>query len=110
MQTTNNKIVNLAKFVPTGKLGALFAQAKAYNKINTQLREILPAEINSLELCLIKETTAILITNNQAVAFRAQKQHKLLLAALTGLDGLAQITKITIKINLKNPALKPDTQ
>ena len=101
MQTVNHNLTNLATFTPKGKLGVLFAQARVYNQINAQLNKLLPAELSTLELCLIKQHTATLITNNQAVAFRAQKQQALLLKILTNLGGLAQIKKITIKVGLQ---------
>ncbi len=103
MHNATDNVISLAKFTPKGRLGAMFAQAKAYNQINAQLSKILPNEINSLELCLIKDSVATFVANNQAVAFRAQKQHKLLLELLTSLEGLEKINKIAIKISLSAP-------
>ncbi|MBE8190579.1 MAG: hypothetical protein HAW58_07050 [Candidatus Thioglobus sp.] len=100
-----NNIINLANFTPAGELGQLFAQARAYNQINLELKKILPEQINSLELCLIKSGTATFIANNQALGFRAKQQQALLLKALMDLkisQGLEQINKIEIKISLKD--------
>lgn len=101
MPTLESKLTNLSQFTPKGGLGILFTQARAYNQVNSELRELLPSELNRLELCLIKAQTATLITGDQAVAFRAQKQNKLLLSLLTSLEGLSQIKKIVVKVNLK---------
>ena len=78
----------------------MFAQAKSYNQINTQLKKILPNALNSLELCRIKEKTATLIAPSQAVAFRAKKQQQFLLASLKRLDTLSSIQTIVIKVDL----------
>lgn len=93
-------LTNLASFVPSGQLGQLFAQAKTYNQINVELVKLIPSTLKPLELCLIKDNTAILITQNQAVAFRAQKQLTVLLELLTQIPTLKSITRIEIKISI----------
>ncbi len=93
-------LTNLASFVPNGQLGQLFAQAKAYNKINIELAKLLPNTLKSLELCLIKDNTATLITHNQAIAFRAQKQLVILLELLTQIPALESVIHVEIKINI----------
>ncbi|BBB22220.1 conserved hypothetical protein [Abyssogena phaseoliformis symbiont OG214] len=94
-------LTNLASFAPSGgQLGQLFTQAKAYNQINIELAKLLPSTLKPLELCLIKDNTAILITHNQAIAFRAQKQLVVLLELLTQIPMLESITHVEIKINI----------
>ncbi|BBB24290.1 conserved hypothetical protein [Isorropodon fossajaponicum endosymbiont JTNG4] len=93
-------LTNLASFTPSGQLGQLFTQAKAYNQINIDLAKLLPSTLKPLELCLIKNNTAILITHNQAIAFRAQKQLVTLLELLIQIPALESITHIEIKINI----------
>jgi hypothetical protein len=93
-------LTNLASFVPSGQLGQLFAQAKTYNQINVELVKLIPSTLKPLELCLIKDNTAILITQNQVVAFRAQKQLTVLLELLTQIPTLESITRIEIKISI----------
>jgi hypothetical protein len=93
-------LTNLASFVPSGQLGQLFAQAKTYNQINVELVKLIPSTLKPLELCLIKDNTATLITQNQAVAFRAQKQLTVLLELLTQIPTLESITRIEIKISI----------
>jgi hypothetical protein len=93
-------LTNLASFVPSGQLGQLFAQAKTYNQINVELVKLIPSTLKPLELCLIKDNTAILITQNQSVAFRAQKQLTVLLELLTQIPTLESITRIEIKISI----------
>ncbi len=93
-------LTNLASFVPSGQLGKLLAQAKVYNQINIELAKLLPSTLKPLELCLIKDNKATLITHNQAIAFRAQKQLVALLELLTQIPALESITHIEIKINI----------
>lgn len=93
-------LTNLASFVPSGQLGQLFTQAKTYNQINVELVKLIPSTLKPLELCLIKDNMATLITQNQAVAFSAQKQLTLLLKLLTQIPTLESITRIEIKINI----------
>ncbi|WP_428086779.1 hypothetical protein [Candidatus Thioglobus sp.] len=89
---------NLANFCASGKLGKLFAQAKTYNKINLQLAQQLPNTLKTLELCLIKNDIAILITNNPAVAFRAKQQRPEIITLLRSISLSSQINQIEIKI------------
>lgn len=93
-------LTNLASFMPSGQLGQLFAQAKTYNQINIELAKLLQDTLKSLELCLIRDNTATLITHNQAIAFRAQKQLVTLLELLIQIPALVSITHVEIKINI----------
>lgn len=92
---------NLANYTPSGQLGTMFTKARTYNHINDRLSQILPAEFSSLKLCAIDKQTATLITNNQALAFRAQKQAKLILQALHQLQVLSKINKVVIQLDQK---------
>jgi len=91
---------NLANFNPNGKLGKMFAQAKTYNQINKELKKQLPLELNGLELCFIDKDQATLITNNQALAFRANKQTKLLIKILRQIKSLKDISKVKIRVEI----------
>ncbi len=95
------KITNLSKFTPEGLLGKLFKKARGLNHLNEQLLKHLPKQFSSLSLCAIENNTATFITNNQAVAFRAQKQNNILLSATKQIDALRQIEKIVIKVDLQ---------
>ncbi|WP_190600425.1 hypothetical protein [Candidatus Vesicomyidisocius sp. SY067_SCS001] len=94
-------ITNLANFVPNGRLGQLFTKAKSYNQINIELNKILPNKLKPfIKLCLIKDNTATLITNNHAIYFRAEKQIVKLLEILIQIPALESITHVEIKINI----------
>ncbi len=89
---------NLAAFSPKGQLGKLFAQAKIYNQINEQLNQELPSTLKTLELCLIKNNIATLITSNPAVAFRAKQQLNELTTIVQSACLSIQIKQIEIKV------------
>jgi hypothetical protein len=52
-------------------------------------------------LCAINDNTATFVTNNQALAFRVQKQPDVLLNALKQMASLTTIEKVIVKISLK---------
>jgi len=87
--------------MPKGQLGKLFVKAKMFNQLNDQLTGALPKDLKKLSLCALKDNTATFVTHDQAVAFRAQKQHNLLLAILKDFDALSQTQKVIIKVDLK---------
>lgn len=95
----HKSIANVSNFSTTNKLGKLFAQAKIYNQINAQLEQDLPITLKTLELCLIKDGIATLITSNSAVAYRAKQQLPELLKLLHGIPLAGQINRIQIKVN-----------
>lgn len=97
---------NLSNYTPSGQLGTMFTKARTYNHINDQLSKILPSEFSTLKLCAIDKETAILITNNQALAFRAQKQAKLIIQTLRQLQALSKINKVIIKLDQKINSLQ----
>jgi len=97
----SNKITNLANFTPKGVLGRMFTHARALNELNEQLAKYLPESFQSLSLCAVNKDTATFVTNNQALAFRAQKQPDVLLNTLKQIESLAQIKKVVVKVNLK---------
>ncbi|SEH94138.1 hypothetical protein BAZSYMB_SCAFFOLD00006_40 [Bathymodiolus azoricus thioautotrophic gill symbiont] len=61
----------------------------------------LPEQFASLSLCTIENNTAIFVTDNQAIIFRAQKQNDILLNAVKQIESLIHIEKVVIKIDLK---------
>lgn len=91
----------LADFSLKGRLGLLFSQARMFNDCNDKLLKILPDNLKALSLCAIKDDVATFVADNQATAFVAQQQQKILLDALRGIDGLPKIKKIVIKVDLK---------
>ena len=101
MSSKKNTSTNLSSFVPDGKLGMLFVKAKMFNQLNDQLLGVLPKDLKKLSLCALKDNTATFVTHDQAVAFRAQKQHDLLLDILKDFDVLSQTQKVIIKVDLK---------
>ena len=92
---------DISKFSPNGDLGQLFAQAKIYNEINAQLKPKLPDTLKALQLCLIKDNTATLITHNPAIASRAKQQLHELLALLQSIPLACKINHINIKVSVK---------
>ena len=100
MSLKKNKTTNLSNFTPKGKLGALFAQARAFNRLNDQLSTLLPEAFKTLSLCALKDEVATFVTHNQAVAFRAQKQQNTLLDIVKNLDDLSSVQKIVVKVDL----------
>ncbi len=79
----------------------MFAQARAFNQLNDQLSTLLPEAFKALSLCALKDGAATFVTNNQAVAFRAQKQHNVLLDIVKNLEDLSGVQKIIIKVDLQ---------
>lgn len=100
MSLKKNKTTNLSNFTPKGKLGVLFAQARAFNQLNDQLSVLLPEAFKTLSLCTLKDGVATFVTHNQAVAFRAQKQQNTLLDIVKNLDDLSSVQKIVVKVDL----------
>lgn len=98
---SKHETINLADFNPSGRLGQMFARAKAINQLNDQLVEFLPEIFKPLSLCMVEGHTATFVTNNQALAFRAQKQQDELLSVLRRIDALSHIKKILIKVDLQ---------
>jgi len=101
MSSKKNNTAGLSNFTPKGKLGALFAQARMFNQLNDQLSTLLPGAFKTLSLCALKDNTATFVTHDQSVAFRAQKQHDVLLDTLKNLDALSKVQKVIIKVDLK---------
>ena len=100
MSSKKNNTTNTSNFTPKGRLGALFAQARMFNQLNDQLSTLLPDAFKTLSLCTLKDNTATFVTQNQAVAFRAQKQQDTLLDIIRSLDTLSNIQTIIIKVDL----------
>jgi len=98
---SKNNTTNLSSFVPEGKLGALLVKAKMFNQLNDQLLDVLPKDLKKLSLCALEDNTATFVTQDQAVAFRAQRQHDLLLSILKDFDILSKTQKVIIKVDLK---------
>ncbi len=97
---SNTTLTNLADFTAEAGLGKLITQARFYNDINVQLAKLLPAVLNSLQLCRIHQNCATLTTQNQAIAFRAQKQQASLIKILQTIQGLTHIQQITIIVEI----------
>lgn len=97
----SKKITSLANFTPQGALGQMFTQARTLNELNQQLTKYLPETFKSLSLCATNENTATFVTNNQALAFRAQKHPDVLLNVLKQVESLAQIKKVVVKVDLQ---------
>ncbi len=90
--------INLANFSANGELGQLFSQARVYNEINAQLNRQLPDTLKALELCLIKNKVATLITDNPAIAFRAKQQLSEIITLLNSIVLTDQVNHIEIKV------------
>ncbi|KAA0446097.1 MAG: hypothetical protein FXV79_02185 [Candidatus Thioglobus sp.] len=97
----SKKITNLANFAPHGALGLAFTQARKLGHLNSQLLQYLPEPLQSLSLCAFDDNTATFVADNQALAFRAQKQSSVLLEALWQIEALTQIKKVAIKVDLQ---------
>ena len=90
--------INLTNFKPAGGLGSLFEKAKMHNHLNSLFQNVLPSKLNGLTLCLVEEQKVTLLATNASVAFRAEKQQKLLLSIVQQVDGLSHATSVSIKI------------
>ena len=89
---------NLTNFKPTGGLGSLFEKAKMHNHLNSLFQKALPSKLNGLTLCLVEEQKVTLLATNASVAFRAEKQQKLLLSLVQQVDGLSNTKSVSIII------------
>ena len=90
--------INLTNFKPAGGLGSLFEKAKMHNHLNSLFQNVLPSKLNGLTLCLVEEQKVTLLATNASVAFRAEKQQKVLLSIVQQVDGLSHATSVSIKI------------
>ncbi len=97
----SKKITTLSKFTPKGVLGQLFKTARTLSYANEQLSECLPKQFATLSLCVIKNNTAVFVTDNQAIIFRAKEQSNILLDAIRQIESLKNIKKVVVKIDLK---------
>ena len=89
---------NLTNFKPVGGLGSLFEKAKMHNHLNLLFQKALPSKLNGLTLCLVEGQKVTLLATNASIAFRAEKQQKLLLSIVQQVDGLSHATSVSIKI------------
>ena len=89
---------NLTNFKPAGGLGSLFEKAKMHNHLNSLFQKVLPSKLNGLTLCLVEEQKVTLLATNASVAFRAEKQRKVLLSIVQQVDGLSNAKSVSIKI------------
>jgi hypothetical protein len=89
---------NLTNFKPSGGLGSLFEKAKMHNHLNSLFQKALPSKLNGLTLCLVEEQKVTLLATNASVAFRAEKQQKLLLSLVQQVDGLSNTKSVSIII------------
>lgn len=96
----SNHITNLSNFTPKGLLGSLFAKARTLGVANEDLKQQLPKSFQSLSLCTIVDGVATFVTDNQALAFRAQQQQTLLLDALAQVKNIPTAEKVVIKVSL----------
>ena len=89
---------NLTNFKPAGGLGSLFEKAKMHNHLNSLFQKVLPSKLNGLTLCLVEEQKVTLLATNASVAFRADKQRKVLLSIVQQVDVLSHAKSVSIKI------------
>jgi len=76
----------------------LFEKAKMHNHLNSLFQKALPSKLNGLTLCLVEEQKVTLLATNASVAFRAEKQQKLLLSLVQQVDGLSNTKSVSIII------------
>ena len=86
---------------PHNGLGALLEKAKLHNHLNLLLQEKLPTQFKGIALCLVEDKKVTLIAGNSSLAFRAEKQKKMLLAIVQQLESLSQTKFISIKVDKK---------
>ena len=79
----------------------MFKKAKIHNQLDDQLQVLLEEQFKGLALCLVKGDCVTLIAPNQAIAYRANKQQAVLLTIVQQIQGLANTTKLLIKVNKK---------
>ena len=90
--------INLTNFKPAGGLGSLFEKAKMHNHLNSLFQNVLPSKLNGLTLCLVEEQKVTLLATNASVAFRAEKQRKVLLSIVQQVAGLSNAKSVSIII------------
>jgi hypothetical protein len=91
---------NLTQFSMHSALGQLIQQAKIYNKINAEFCQKLPEVLKTLELCVIKNGVATLISSNPAVAFRAKQQLDEITTILQSVALDIAINRVEIKVSV----------
>ena len=86
---------------PHNDLGVMLEKAKLHNHLNLLLQEKLPAQFKGIALCLVEDKKVTLIAGNSSLAFRAEKQKKMLLTIVQQLESLSQTKFISIKVDKK---------
>ncbi len=92
---------NPTNFKAESKLGMLFEKAKSHNRFNSKFQSQVPAELSGLSLSLVDGQKVFLVASNASVAYRAQKQKKLLLTILKNIEGLSDAKSLAIKVDEK---------
>ena len=92
---------NHTNFKAGGKLGTMFEKAKSHNRFNSEFQSQIPTELNGLTLSLVDDQKVFLIAKNPSVAYRAQRQKKLLISIIKKIDGLSDTKFLVIKVDEK---------
>ena len=87
--------------MPKSTLGSLLKKAKLHNHLSALLNKEIPPQLKGLTLCLVEQQKVVLIAENSTIAFRAEKQKKLLLEIINRVEGMPQIQAISIKVDIK---------
>ncbi|MBT3457411.1 MAG: hypothetical protein HN449_04790 [Thiotrichales bacterium] len=92
---------NPTNFNAAGKLGKMFEKAKSHNRFNSAFQSQLPSELSGLSLSLVDDQKVFLVAKNPSVAYRAQRQKKLLLTIIKKIEGLSGAKSLVIRVDEK---------
>ena len=92
---------NPTNFKAEGKLGTMFEKAKSHNRFNSEFQSQVPCELNGLTLSLVDDQKVFLIAKNPSIAYRAQRQKKLLISIIRKIDGLSDTKSLAVRVDKK---------
>ena len=81
------------------KLGTMFEKAKLHNRLNFEFQSQIPSELIGLTLSLVENQKVFLVAKNPSIAYRAQRQKKLLLSIIKKIDGLSDTKSLAVRVD-----------
>jgi len=93
---------NPTNFKVGSNLSSLFEKAQEHNRLNMLIKGQFSDQFKGLNLCFLGPQSVTLLAKNSSIAFRSEKQKTTLLSLIKQIEGLANITSITIKVDKKN--------
>ena len=90
---------NPTNFKAGSKLGTLFEKAKLHNRLNFEFQSQIPSELIGLTLSLVENQKVFLVAKNPSIAYRAQRQKKMLLSIIKKIDGLSDTKSLAVRVD-----------